>query len=99
MTKKERGFKMGGAQVKSKVMHLDFREIDNLGRKTRYFQVWNPMYQVYLGTITWYAHWRKYCFNSAHCTFDINCLHVIQLKLEELNLEHKRLRNASKKAD
>jgi hypothetical protein len=45
---------------------------------------------IYLGTISWYAPWRKYCFYPKGDTvFDDSCLHDIASFCASVTIAHK----------
>ena len=59
--------------------------------KTKVFAVVNKLSKGLLGSVMWYAPWRKYCFyTAAHSfVFDTGCLADIQDFINKLMLERK----------
>lgn len=60
--------------------------------KTKVFAVVNKLSNGLLGSIMWYAPWRKYCFyTAAHSlVFDASCLTDIRDFMDELMEDHKK---------
>lgn len=59
--------------------------------KTDLYEVRNKQSMEPLGSISWYAQWRKYCFYPLNNTiYDYSCLDEIGRVLFELNERHKQ---------
>ena len=63
--------------------YLIFREVPK-GTKTKYIQIFNTS-ERYMGHISYFNYWRRYCFwPESDRVFDVNCLHEIIKKIDEL---------------
>jgi len=70
--------------------YLSFIE-QNTKTKTKIFSVVNKIYGAALGSVKWYAPWRKYCFfaDFAGIVFDTGCLADIQDFINKLMAERR----------
>ncbi len=68
---------------------IKFEEVFLHPRKiTRVLEIYSVAWNNHLGTIKWYAPWRKYCFYPGDSTvFDSKCLQDIQDKIDALMSE------------
>lgn len=64
---------------------------------TRTFTVRNAISKQVIGKISWWPGWRKYVFHPSPKTiFDSGCMRHIGNYCEDLTIEHKRARDASR---
>jgi len=70
---------------------IKIEKIDNEGRKTDVFEVWNIFDGCSLGIIKWKANWRKYAFFPyASSYFEQDCLRDIAKFIEKETKEYKK---------
>lgn len=82
--------------MSNKEEYVRFREVPNVGGKTKVFQVEGTR-GVCLGGIKWYSPWRRYTFQPDRCVvLDKTCLAVIAVKLEELMAQRKVAKSEDK---
>lgn len=72
----------------NRMSYLEFKEVENKGKKTKRFLVLNKNNE-HLGFIYWRTGWRKYVFNSIQADYDCKCLQEIINFLNELMNERK----------
>lgn len=66
-------------------------------RKTNVWYITNVKSNAPLGLISWFAHWRKYCFfPNGSAVYDNSCLRAITQFLDAANAEHKGERSLEK---
>lgn len=64
--------------------YIEFREIDNPGRKTRIWHVVSRSSGQTLGDVRWYGAWRQYCFYPFSATiWNVGCLATVQEFINE----------------
>jgi hypothetical protein len=50
------------------------------GRRTDLWRVWSLQEAIYLGEVSWFAHWRRYTFRPvADTVFDAGCLREVAI--------------------
>lgn len=63
-------------------------------RKTSVWDIQNVSSSAPLGMISWFAHWRRYCFfPNGSAVYDATCLREVIAFLNEANAAHKGERN------
>ena len=74
--------------------YLTFIHIRNSpSNKTKIIHVFNKTNEIFLGVVSWFAAWRKYCFEpESEMVFDSNCLQDIKDFLDKENKQHKEER-------
>jgi hypothetical protein len=74
----------------SKWIYFEDQKLAN--RKTKMFEVLTKDGNINLGTISWFARWRKYCFFSNTATvFETQCLKDIIAYIDYLMEERKAM--------
>lgn len=70
---------------------LDFREQPRAaGLRTKLWSVFSKKGGGLLGTVGWYATWRRHCFQPVEgCVFDPECLRDIAAFMEQQTREHR----------
>ena len=76
--------------------HLAFEECPPLPKRaTRLWTVRGGA--IKLGTVKWYAPWRRYCFfPNAQCVFEQDCLRELAKFVEDQTRDHKKARREAK---
>lgn len=78
---------------------LCFEEMLGMSKKTKTWLVHSKQTRAMLGTVKWFASWRRYCFMPAcQTTFDAKCLEEIEMFLNEKMAEHCADREKAKRA-
>jgi len=71
--------------------YLHFEELERK-TKTKLFAIKNKLSGLVLGSVKWYAPWRRYCFFPTHANlvFDAGCLSEINNFINKLMEERKK---------
>ena len=76
---------------------INFIEVVVDKRKTKVWEIYNKDNGSYLGRVSWYPGWRKYCFGAAMTTvFEEDCLRDIAKFLEDATAARKVEREMEK---
>lgn len=71
--------------------HLNFKEADNVGCKTKVFVVSSAYDDSFLGEIKWYGGWRQYIFiPNADTIWSYDCLNDLSIFIKNLMDERKK---------
>ncbi|KKM98775.1 hypothetical protein LCGC14_1154540 [marine sediment metagenome] len=70
--------------------YIEFDKIGDTG-KTEIWNILSKKSQFILGKISWYGHWRQYCFfPSPNCIFNVGCLSDISKMVDLLMSERRK---------
>lgn len=72
---------------------LRFEEMENIGKKTKVYDVYSTHSDDFLGSINWDTGWRQYVFSPDMTKWSVGCLRQLADFVETLNMQQKQSHN------